>query len=104
MPDRVTNLHNTSYPSVIKLTWSVLEPNITYCVTVEIYSPHELINETCGLHEVNFSWIRDDGKYTNTEDTWYRFRVAASNSVGRGPPSHPLETNFFFSGEVLGHW
>jgi len=103
MPDRVKNLRNVSHPSVILLTWDMAEPNgSSYCVTVQVNDTnrHDLIQYvTCGLQEANFSFSRVTHGYVYLEETWCIFTVTAVNSVGRGPPSNPLMTNFL-SGEV----
>jgi len=103
MPDRVSNLHNTSHPSVILLTWDLVSLNATYCVSVEVINAGRgtgTNNETCGLQGGSFSLPHDEGgQYSNLEDTWYMFTVVAVTSIGRGPLSYSLRTNFF-SGEM----
>ena len=95
MPDKVVNLRCISYSSVIFLQWDPLAPNTSYCIRVNTRGGGELVNETCGVTDVQYSWYRDGNAPTSVNlTTEYVFTVLGINSLGRGPPSHMLQTNF----------
>ena len=96
LPDVAQNVRNTSYTSVIVVTWDSLGPNVTYCVTVRnISSLAPTENETCGIIKNYYNFSHRDH---NAHDM-YEFVVTGVNSVGRGLPSNPIQTSFL-SGEI----